>query len=80
MATLEEKVDKILSYIEDDPSTGREGLYKMLTNVQSEVKDLEGRVKDVEEKQKYVLWKVGGTGITIGGAFIYILKLLGILT
>ena len=64
---------RILWYLEDDPTTGRKGLYSMVTNLQNDHKVLLDRVQKVEEAQRFDKWRysmvAGAIGAAIAGGF-----------
>lgn len=69
MATTEQKIDKILSYIENDPTTGRKGVYSMLQDMEERIETIETRVlklEDAEDKRSWLMAKVGAVSAGIG--------------
>lgn len=75
---------RILWYLEDDPATGRKGLYSMVTNLQNDHKVLLDRVQKVEEAQRYDKWRysaiAGAVGAALGAglksAAAYLMKIM----
>ena len=59
---LEKKFDRVLFYLEDDPSTGQKGLVHKL-------EDIAQRLERMEEREKVARAKVSAYG-AIGGAII----------
>jgi hypothetical protein len=70
---------RILWYLEDDPSTGRKGLYSMMVALQKEQHAIKQQVEDnkdelierirkVEEAQRMDKWRFGMLGGAVGAA------------
>lgn len=57
---------RILWYLEDDPTTGRKGLYSMVTNLQNDHKVLLDRVEKVEEAQRFDKWRYSAIAGALG--------------
>ena len=68
--TAEEKksVDRILFYIESDPSTGHIGMAEMLQIHSKEIQDIRDNQNTIQERNR-VLYRVG---VTIGGLVTFI--------
>ena len=69
----DEQIGRILSYLEDDPMTGRKGMYSMMQAMQSEQhsirsevrtnrEELIKRIEKVEEQQRFDKFKAGLLG------------------
>lgn len=65
---------RILWYLEDDPTTGRKGLYSMITSLQNDHKVLLDRVQKVEEAQRFDKWRYTAVGGVVGGGSFALLK------
>ena len=46
------KLDRILSYLEDDSATGRKGLYSRQDDTEKRLEDMNSRITVIEYKQK----------------------------
>lgn len=56
---LSNKIDRVLTYLEDDPSTGRKGIYHRIEVLDKKVVDLE-TINKITAAQKAVYVFVGG--------------------
>ena len=77
--SIEKKIDRILSYLEDDPKTGRVGIYQQVQNntdcINKNKEDIQDVKDDIKTDKKVLTGKV--TVLTIiGGAVIWIVKLV----
>ena len=77
--SIEKKIDRILSYIEDDPKTGRIGMYQQVqNNTESTIKnkdDIEAVKEDIKTDKKVLTGKV--TVLTvIGGVVLWVVKFI----
>ncbi len=56
---LNEKLDRVLSYLDNDPLTGRRGLYEDMQDLKSRVNNIELE-KKITKGQKAVFLFIGG--------------------
>ena len=77
--SIEKKIDRILTYIEDDPKTGRMGMYQQVQNntecVVKNKDDIQDLKEDIKTDKKVLTGKV--TVLTvIGGVVLWIVKFI----
>jgi uroporphyrinogen-III decarboxylase len=77
--SIEKKIDRILSYIEDDPKTGRIGMYQQVQNNTKSNKENKDEIQtvkdDIKTDKKVLAGKVTVLGF-IGGCVLWLLKLV----
>ena len=74
---IKSKLDRILSYIEDDPKTGRKGIFRQVQENSEDIEknkdDISGVKSGIETDKKVLTGKVTVLGF-IGGAVLWVLK------
>lgn len=71
--SMEGKLDRVLQYLDNDPGTGREGIYAAVNRNRRDIERLDIEVREIKTKSLVdkVMW--GGAG---GGIIAFVLKLI----
>ena len=81
--TQEQQIQRILYYLEDDPLTGRKGIYSMMQAQEAKHSALEKRVSDIEQNAKMQNFKTGFvwglTGFGSAAAFLWAAIKMGLI-
>lgn len=77
LESIETKVDRVLTYLDNDTATGREGLFSVATRNRRDIEGLDKEVREMKVRSAVdkVMW--GGAG---GGITAFILKFIEKLT
>lgn len=69
------RLARIESLLDNDPGTGRPGMYQMITQHQQVSLNHEKRLGKLETGRKFDRWLYTGGGAVGGGGFVYVLKI-----
>jgi hypothetical protein len=70
---IETKIDRVLVYLDNDPGTGREGLYALTIRNTKDIARLDDEVKEIKTKGLVDKLMWGGAG---GGVIAFVMKLI----
>jgi len=71
---IQKSLDRVISYIEDDQSTGRKGLYTMVKDIEKGQEAQDEKIRKVESRQstsekvkaaKVAVWSALGAGLVV---------------
>lgn len=74
---LTDEVKRLSSLIDNDPKSGRPGMYQILLKHEERLDGIEDDIQEIRDKRRYQAWLLTGGGAVGGGAFVLFLKSIG---